>query len=64
MEVVQKVEHPFVPFFFQIIEHKSSHTMVISEYIEGQSLYDVIREIGLLSTMDCQFYVACMISLL
>lgn len=38
--------------------------MVISEYIEGQTLYDVIREIGLLSTTDCQFYVSCMICLL
>lgn len=27
-------------------------------------LYDVIREIGLLSTKDCQFYVASMILLL
>jgi cGMP-dependent protein kinase len=38
--------------------------MLISEYIEGQSLYDVIREIGLLSTTDCQFYVACIITIL
>jgi cGMP-dependent protein kinase len=27
-------------------------------------LYDVIRDIGLLSTKDCQFYVASMILML
>lgn len=62
--MVEKVEHPFLPLHFQTIEHHGSHLMVISEYIEGQTLYDVIREIGLLSTTDCQFYVSCMICLL
>lgn len=27
-------------------------------------MYDVIREIGLLSTIDCQFYAATMITIL
>lgn len=31
------------------------------EFVKGEELYEVIREIGLLSTEDAQFYTACMV---
>lgn len=31
------------------------------EYIKGMELFDVIREIGLLSSYECQFYIGSMI---
>ena len=56
-------QHPFLPLFYQLVEQGDS-VMELTQFIEGQTLYDVIREIGLLSTTDCQFYAACMILLL
>ncbi len=37
---------------------------IFQDFIKGQSLYEVIREIGILSTTDSQFYIASMILLL
>jgi len=34
------------------------------EFIKGMELFDVIREIGLLSTADSQFYIGSMILIL
>lgn len=34
------------------------------QFIQGEELYDVIREIGLLSTHDAQFYAACIIMII
>lgn len=56
-------QHPFLPLFYQVIEEKG-RVMEVTEFIEGQTMYDAIREIGLLSTTDCQFYAASMIILL
>lgn len=41
---------------------KDTHYIyLLLEFIEGMELFDVIREIGLLSTFDCQFYTASII---
>ena len=31
------------------------------EYIKGMELFDVIREIGILSTYDSKFYIGCLL---
>ena len=40
------------------------YTLLLQEYIPGETLYEVIREIGILSTTDSQFYIASMILIL
>ena len=44
--------------------HHPKAEVIITDHVAGESLYDAIREIGLLSTVDTQFYGACMILLL
>lgn len=63
VEVIEIVSHPFIPKFYQAENGKHCLT-IFQNYIPGQSLYDVIRDIGILSTTDSQFYIASMISLL
>ncbi len=61
--MTEVVSHPFVPNFYTTFEN--AHTILkITEYVRGESLYDSIREIGLLSTEDTQFYAASFILLL
>lgn len=57
------LKHPFIPKFYDVVENKR-FILKLSDYIPGESLYDTIREIGLLSTQDTQFYAACFILLL
>lgn len=41
---------------------KDTHSVFfLVEFISGMELFDVIREIGLLSTADSQFYIGSMI---
>lgn len=63
IEVIDKVENPFIPTLYRCLDEKK-FCIIFQEYVNGQSLYDVIREIGILSTTDSQFYVASMILLL
>lgn len=42
IEVTQIVTHPFLPIFYQIIENDKI-ILKISEFIQGESLYDSIR---------------------
>lgn len=57
------ISHPFIPRFYQV-ESEKNYWAIFQDYVPGQSLYDVIRDIGILSTIDSQFYVASMILLL
>ena len=61
--MVQIIQHPFVAAYYRTFELENAHINIF-EYVQGMELYDVIREIGLLSTKDCQFYVACMVLML
>jgi hypothetical protein len=36
------VEHPFLPQFFQVISN-DKYILKISEFVEGESLYESIR---------------------
>ncbi len=60
---MESVDHPFVPKLYQLVNEKR-YCVIFQQFIQGQSLYDTIREIGILSTTDSQFYVASMILLL
>lgn len=57
------ISHPFVPRFYEV-ESDEKYWAIFQDYVPGQSLYDVIRDIGILSTTDSQFYIASMISIL
>lgn len=63
IEVIERVDHPFIPKYHQVLR-EGKFTAIFQDFVPGQSLYDVIREIGILSTSDSQFYVASMILLL
>jgi len=43
---------------------KENFLLFLIEYIEGQSLYEVIREIGILNSYDAKFYTANIILIL
>ena len=57
------ISHPFVLRFYEV-ESDKKYWAIFQDYVPGQSLYDVIRDIGILSTTDSQFYIASMISIL
>lgn len=57
------VDHPFVPRLYCVLNERA-YCCIFQEFLQGQSLYDVIREIGILSTSDSQFYAASIILLL
>jgi len=54
------------PFIIQIVKTLSDHEMLyyLLEFVEGVDLFEVLKDIGLLSTFDCQFYVANIILIL
>lgn len=39
----------------------NNYIYFVEEYIKGMELFDVIREIGLLSTSESQFYIGSLI---
>lgn len=57
------VNHPFIPKYYEVVSD-IKYWAIFQDFIKGQSLYEVIREIGILSTTDSQFYIASMILLL
>jgi cGMP-dependent protein kinase len=54
------------PFIIQMVKTFKDQDMLmyLLEYIEGVDLFEVLKEIGLLSTFDCQFYIANIILIL
>lgn len=63
LQVLPMLSFPFISTFYGAAEEPGFH-LTMFEYVNGMELYDVIRDIGLLSTRDCQFYVASMVLLL
>ncbi len=51
------------PFIMQFIRtYKDEHSIYfLCEFIKGMELFDVIRDIGLLSTYDSQYYIGSLI---
>jgi len=54
------VKFPFIMNFFKSLKDKNNIYFLV-EYIRGMELFDVIREIGILSSSDSQFYVASLL---
>lgn len=61
--VLDVVNHPFIMQFTRTFKDNYDIYFLV-EYVKGMLLFDVIRDIGLLSTYDSQFYVASMILIL
>lgn len=61
--LLKDVNSPFVMELYKTFKD-SRNLYSLVEFVRGEELYDVIREIGLLSTEDCQFYVACIVLIL
>lgn len=53
----------FVAQLINTILEEDKHIFVL-KYIDGATLYEVIRNIGLLSSFDCQFYMASILLIL
>jgi len=60
MEIVQLQPFPLIIKYYRSFQDHY-YIYFLLEFIQGMDLFDVIRQIGLLSTSDAQFYVASMI---
>jgi cGMP-dependent protein kinase len=61
--LLKSMNFPFVMELYKTFKD-CEYLYSLVEFVRGEELYDVIREIGLLSTEDCQFYIGCMVLLL
>lgn len=55
--VLLKIDHPFIVKLVKSLKN-NKHLFYLMEYVRGKELWDVIREIGLLNKIQCQFYSA------
>ena len=57
--LLNKLDHPFI---VKLVKTMKDHKYIyfLMEYIQGQELFDIIREIGLLSKKQNLFYSASM----
>ena len=54
-DVLLKIDHPFIMKMVKYLKN-DSYIFFINEYIKGKELWEVIRDIGLLSKEQTQFY--------
>ena len=54
-DVLLKTDHPFIMKMVKYLKNES-YIFFINEYIKGKELWEVIRDIGLLSKEQTQFY--------
>lgn len=54
------MNHPLIAEGYKALEDETLFYSLV-QFIQGEELYEVIREIGLLSSQDAQFYTACII---
>ena len=59
-DVLLKVDHPFIMKMVKYLKSET-HIFFIMEYIRGKELWDVMREIGLCTKTQTQFYGASML---
>ena len=57
--ILLQIDHPFIVKLVKTLRDKK-YVYFLMEYIQGKELFDVIREIGLLSKFQTQFYAASM----
>jgi len=58
--VLEVVNFPFIMQFIKTFKDQN-YLYFLVEFVKGMELFDVIRDIGLLSTYDSQFYIGSMI---
>lgn len=58
--VLEVVNFPFIMQFIRTFKD-NNYIYFLTEYVKGLELFDVIRDIGLLSTYDSQFYIGSVI---
>ncbi|CAD8110985.1 unnamed protein product [Paramecium sonneborni] len=59
-QVLQTINFPFLMQFYKSMRDQN-YIYFLIEFIKGMELFDVIREIGLLSMMDSQFYIGSLL---
>lgn len=57
--ILLQIDHPFIVKLVKTLKDKK-YIYFLMEYIKGKELFDVIRDIGLLSKFQTQFYAASM----
>ena len=60
---MKELNSPYIQELYKTFKD-SRNLYSLVEFVRGEELFDVIREIGLLSTEDCQFYAACIVLIL
>jgi cGMP-dependent protein kinase len=58
--ILLKIDHPFIMKLVKTLKD-SFNIYFISEYIRGKELFEVIREIGILSNKQTKFFAASII---
>ncbi|CAD8211860.1 unnamed protein product [Paramecium pentaurelia] len=59
-QVLESLQSPFIIKFYRTFQDDYD-LFLLQEFVNGKELYDVIRDIGLLSSYDSQLYIASMI---
>lgn len=57
---MEMTDFPFIAKFYKSFKD-SSNVYFLLEYIDGIEMFDVIREIGLLNSEQCRFYIASLV---
>ena len=58
--ILLKIDHPFIVKLVKCLEDKKN-IYFLMEYLKGKELFDVIRDIGLLSKEQTNFFIASML---
>jgi len=54
--ILLQVDHPFIVKLVKTMKYESKYILFLMEYIKGQELFDIIREIGILNKKQNIFY--------
>lgn len=57
---MEYIDFQFIVKFYKSFKD-SNRIYFLIEYIDGVEMFDVIRNIGLLSSVQCRFYVSIMV---
>lgn len=64
-KLLQDSKFPFiVPLIGTLMGEDDKQTIYIMKYVDGTTLYELIRTVGLLGSFDCQFYTASILLIL
>mmetsp|Transcript_32647 Transcript_32647/g.56756 ORF Transcript_32647/g.56756 Transcript_32647/m.56756 type:complete len:908 (+) Transcript_32647:2585-5308(+) len=62
-ELLLQVEHPFIMKLVKTFKD-NDWVYFLTEYVNGSDMFDVIREIGILTEAAAKFYIGCLLSAL